>query len=450
MEILNSLTTEAVFSYIPGFICNTLEVWVQLSFAGLLLEKRNYGTPPKQSMYFILMFVFLIIDYISLKIMPVDIESLPFLFRAAVAMLLRSIFVFALYKAPFFSIKRLSAMTVLISILGISMLIEFIYGTVIAALGMDLGLHSFQFIPILFMRILMILLYLLARKVYVRHSYETIIHKTINFLFLLSFALYFFSAFWLSSRDGSYLWVLLTLFIIVASILVIRLFYESAAKKQEQEQAKLLSMKNKLMTERMESDKRLMDAVHQTRHDLHKHLDYVYSLLDESQTDEAKMYIQQITKPVKAETPPVRTGCPAMDTVLQIEQQKALAQGITMEIISHGVMEDCIAPKDCSCILGNLLDNAIEAQAEVAEDHRYIQVSLRQKHDFLMINIKNTVVKNPLQYNKKLQTTKTEQAHLHGIGLKSVEAAVRRYAGELSFDFREGLFSVSVLLCVSE
>lgn len=320
MESTWNLSLEVIYVHVLTLIGNTFEIWVQLSFVGLFLEKRGYGIPSKQSMYVILMFVFSILDFAYLKLTPNGLESLTVLSRVVGSILLRTAFAYALYQAPVLSFKRLSAITTLFSIYGISLLVELVFGTVAVASGMSLRFGGFDFTFVLIVRLLFLLLYWITRKVYNPQVHGGDIRKVANFLFILLFIILFAVAFWLSSSEHSYLWFVLTLFLVVVSILMIRLFYESAAKKQEQ--AKLLSMQNKLMTERMEGDKRLMDAVHQTRHDLHRHLDYVYSLLDEGRTDEAKLYIQQITKPVKAEMPPVRTGCPVMDTVLQMEHKR--------------------------------------------------------------------------------------------------------------------------------
>ena len=99
---------------------------------------------------------------------------------------------------------------------------------------------------------------------------------------------------------------------------------------------------------------------------------------------------------------------------------------------------------DMVVILGNLLDNAIEA-CERVNSHKYIKVSLKYKKGCLFINVRNSFDNVIEQINGEYITRKNNKA-LHGIGLKSVKATIDKYNGGIKFLTDKDEFNVHVML----
>ena len=99
---------------------------------------------------------------------------------------------------------------------------------------------------------------------------------------------------------------------------------------------------------------------------------------------------------------------------------------------------------DMVVILGNLLDNAIEACDRV-NSHKYIKVSLKYKKGCLFINVRNSFDNVIEQINGEYITRKDNKA-LHGIGLKSVKATIDKYNGGIKFLTDKDEFNVHVML----
>ena len=84
---------------------------------------------------------------------------------------------------------------------------------------------------------------------------------------------------------------------------------------------------------------------------------------------------------------------------------------------------------DLCAILGNLLDNALEAAGQVSEtDQRFIRLTIRRIHQMLVIKVENSFSTIPIQEDGVFQTTKRESG-LHGWGLKSAQTAAEKYDG---------------------
>ena len=84
---------------------------------------------------------------------------------------------------------------------------------------------------------------------------------------------------------------------------------------------------------------------------------------------------------------------------------------------------------DLCAILGNLLDNAIEAARQVPDPSgRTVALTIRRIHQMLVIKVENSFAAAPVQENGQLQTTKIGGG-LHGWGLKSAQTAAEKYDG---------------------
>ena len=90
------------------------------------------------------------------------------------------------------------------------------------------------------------------------------------------------------------------------------------------------------------------------------------------------------------------------------------------------------------CVLGNLLDNAIEAELKNPKGQRNIDISVTMHEEVMEILIKNRILSSVLQANKDLKTTKTNLAQ-HGFGMQNIRDIVSKNDGYLDI-YEEGEF----------
>ena len=91
-------------------------------------------------------------------------------------------------------------------------------------------------------------------------------------------------------------------------------------------------------------------------------------------------------------------------------------------------------------ILGNLMDNAIEAGEKT--EAPYIVIQIRQINKSLYIAIQNRM-EGKMQ--GELFTTKKDKKN-HGFGLASVRKTVEKYSGHMQIDRKDGIFVVEIML----
>ena len=104
-----------------------------------------------------------------------------------------------------------------------------------------------------------------------------------------------------------------------------------------------------------------------------------------------------------------------------------------------------MSEQDIYSLFGNALDNAIEAADDISDpERRLIDVSVRRMGQMAVIQVRNFFEGELRREGGSLGSTKG--GGLHGYGTKSMRLVAERYGGSITFDARDGLFRVHVLL----
>ena len=133
-----------------------------------------------------------------------------------------------------------------------------------------------------------------------------------------------------------------------------------------------------------------------------------------------------------------------IDSVINYKLSQAEKQGcnIQTEISLPDIIH--IEDDDLVVVIGNLLDNAMEAVRELKEN-KYIQVKIKYDRECLVVKIVNSFDGKIMIKRGKIQTRK-ENREFHGIGLQSVKNVVDKYQGDLQYEYKDNRFSVVVLI----
>lgn len=140
----------------------------------------------------------------------------------------------------------------------------------------------------------------------------------------------------------------------------------------------------------------------------------------------------------------INTGNPVLDAVIQSKYSLAKKKGIVIKVISQLANKIEIDEIEIGVLIGNILDNAIEAaEKTINSDQIPIQISLVSTEEQLSIKVTNPVYE--YVNTEKLYSTKKDSQN-HGYGVKSIEAIARKYGGEVFFSCTNNTFNTSVCL----
>ena len=225
--------------------------------------------------------------------------------------------------------------------------------------------------------------------------------------------------------DTLYMWTILAV-VLMMSVLV---FNISRQYEVEKELARLKSEQAELLERDYTTLNRAYEVNAKLFHDFHNHIGVLRQLLTHEKYGEAVRYLDELQAPVQDLTATVWTGDETADYLINSKAAAAEAAGVRFQAQVEFPRRTNIRSVDLCAILGNLLDNAIEAARQVPDQsERTVALTIRRIHQMLVIKVENSFAAAPVQENGQLKTTKTGGG-LHGWGLKSAQTAAEKYDG---------------------
>ncbi len=114
---------------------------------------------------------------------------------------------------------------------------------------------------------------------------------------------------------------------------------------------------------------------------------------------------------------------------------------IDFKFINNLNFETTIDPSDLCVIIGNALDNAIEANEKIKEkDKRWIKLDIFNDNVNIIISISNAVDK---VVDLNFKTSKKDKTR-HGIGINSIKKAVEKNEGLIFFSQKKHIFNLKI------
>lgn len=236
-------------------------------------------------------------------------------------------------------------------------------------------------------------------------------------------------------------WIILSMVLMFAI-----LFYRvNRQREMESEIARLKQEQAEIVERNYQALRRTYEGNAKLYHDLHNHIEAIYQCLLKGETEEAARYCEDLRAPVCEISQTVWTGDKALDYLISSKLALAEQERIKTKVNIEYPHNTNIRSVDLTTILGNLLDNALEAVQTAPNDLRFLNLTIRRINAMLIIKVENGYGNAPKREGGKLLTLKTDKA-FHGWGLKSVQTAADRYDGTISTNDKDGIFQSVVTL----
>lgn len=241
--------------------------------------------------------------------------------------------------------------------------------------------------------------------------------------------------------------VILTILLNI-NLAVFYLFDRLLKSEQYKNEVSLMSLQNSLYKKNDELMQAFHDSMKNFRHDIINHSIVLMGYLKANKAEEASVYLDNIMGEYKW-ADYVHTGRMALDNIINFKMHEAKLTNITLETEVAVPVEMNIEDFDLTVIIGNLLDNALDAVKELSINERFIKMRIRYDRGRLIIKSVNKS-NGTLKYNKsgEILTTKISSEH-QGLGIKKIKNAVCNYGGDTLFTLGEdGLFTAFIVLYV--
>lgn len=228
------------------------------------------------------------------------------------------------------------------------------------------------------------------------------------------------------------------------NMLIFFIYHRMAKEYEERIQKEHMEEQVRIYQNQLELMQVSQEKVRSLRHDMRHHLQVLYDMAEKGQQENILCFLEDIRSSLENPKQHILSGNAEVDALLNYHWDKAERLGVRMDCKANISKELSIPIYDTSVLLGNLLENAIDAAAKT--DDGYVSFRLLGEKNMLVLHVKNSydgVVKR-----KGEQFISTKGEHGHGIGLRNVRNLAEERQGSFQVDYDEKEFRVKVVIYV--
>ena len=191
-----------------------------------------------------------------------------------------------------------------------------------------------------------------------------------------------------------------------------------------------------------------MENTSRLRHDLRHHLNALCALNAQGRHADITEYLKQYVTVYDQLSRQNFSGDPVVDSVLEYYMALAGEANIPVERQISLIGGTGVEPADMTVLLGNCLENALEALRQIPEGQRRLSIEIMPAKSMIVLRIQNTCNRahhsgEPAGWEDFASSKGNGR---QGVGLRSVTAIAEKYDGSAQFQCKDGVFTTRVIL----
>ena len=237
------------------------------------------------------------------------------------------------------------------------------------------------------------------------------------------------------------------LFLLIINAGAFLVYHTSILLLIAQEENAKLTQNNYLLTLQniqYENLQQRIDEARRAKHDVRHHAHLTLEYLRNGKLAELEAYLEQYSSSLPDAQPITYCENYEANILLNYFSQQAQHYGIAMDAFVQLPQEIALEETALSVLLGNLLENAVDACKEVESGEKKITVRGKVSDGFVYLDISNNYC-GPLNQDKSGNYLSTKK-NGKGLGLQSVSNLVKLHNGVFEVDAKENVFCVSLIL----
>lgn len=201
---------------------------------------------------------------------------------------------------------------------------------------------------------------------------------------------------------------------------------------------------NKLIGLHIDAVQSIYLTMREWRHDYHNHMQTLKAHMAMKQYDLANEYLDGLEKDLKDINILIESGNVNLDAILNSKLSLAKSKDITVNCKATVPKELLISDIDLCVLIGNLLDNALEACERMPEDAaQFLRIYIGLFNQQLYISVANSTNDTLRKLDHEYITNKRGN---HGHGLRRIHNTVNKYNGYIQSKNEPGVFVTEIML----
>lgn len=180
------------------------------------------------------------------------------------------------------------------------------------------------------------------------------------------------------------------------------------------------------------------------RHDYHNHIQVLKAHMSLNQYKQAAEYLDKLEEDLTTVDTVLKTGNVMVDAILNSKLTMIMERKIQVDATAIVPQDIAISGIDLSVLIGNILDNAMEACIQVEEEKdRFIRIYIDIVKKQLYISVTNSMEGRAKRTGNLFLSSKQGN---HGFGLLRIDSIVAKYNGFINRQTENGVFATEVML----
>ncbi len=230
---------------------------------------------------------------------------------------------------------------------------------------------------------------------------------------------------------------------LLLELLIYYMIWQSTKEYAKNIRLELIQQQQQYQIRHMQELRDVVMDYHKIRHDMKNHFVCIDRMLSQEKYQSLKEYFYSLCQTLYALDNQIETGNEIVNQVINIKYATAQRLGIPMEI-ETAIPHKLSIPDYLLCsVLSNLLDNAMEASAKIAQPSIFIKITMVKT--YLSVTVQNRLEDWQHESAQAHKTTKA-QPHLHGLGLHIIQETVQKYNGISTYEIQGDMYVASILL----
>ena len=221
------------------------------------------------------------------------------------------------------------------------------------------------------------------------------------------------------------------------AVILLKIYISKALDK------KIFDFQNDVITKHCDEVENIYRQMRGWRHDYHNHIQAITAHLSLSQYGEAGEYLRKLNDDLTSVDTVIKTGNVMVDAILNSKISLALNKKIEVNAKAKVPPNLKVSEIDLCVIIGNLVDNAMEACLKLGENGRRIRIYVGIFKDYLYISVANTtgggIKKSEMGYI-------SSKGANHGFGLMRIDKIAEKYGGHVNRQHENDAFATEVML----
>lgn len=179
------------------------------------------------------------------------------------------------------------------------------------------------------------------------------------------------------------------------------------------------------------------------RHDYRNHIQNMKIQLAAGNYQGLDKYLSELAEDLNTVDTVIKTGNVMADAILNSKLSVAEKLNVRLNVKAAVPQDLPMSDVELCAVMGNLLDNAVEACAALPEDERFIRVYIGRVKGQFYLSVQNSAGK--VKKNGTAYIT-TKQGENHGYGIFRIDRVVNKYGGYVNRQNEQGCFATEIMV----